>query len=70
MMDELRTVNLDASGRGDAIVWALNKSWTFTTQSLYRFITHGRVISRVDNEIWRCKVPLKIRVFLWQMYHG
>lgn len=39
-------------------------------KSLYRFITHGGVISRVDLCIWKCKLPQKIKVFLWQMYHG
>lgn len=49
----------------------LEKTGIFTTKSLYRFITHGGgVISKIDNSIWRCKLPLKIRVFLWQIYHG
>lgn len=69
-MNDLSQATLDSSGRGDKVSWTLQKSEIFTTKSLYRFITHGSVISKIDNSIWKCKLPLKIRVFLWQIYHG
>jgi hypothetical protein len=45
------------------------KSGQFTARSLYRFLSHGGggVIRRRMKEIWRAKLPLKIRIFLWQM---
>lgn len=48
----------------------LEKSGLYTTKLLYKFIAHRGVMSRVDGNISRCKIPLKVRIFLWQMYHG
>jgi hypothetical protein len=62
----LQEVTLDPTGR-DEVTWAFEKSKKFTTKSLYRFITHRGV--RLDNSknIWKTKLPLKIKVFLWQV---
>jgi hypothetical protein len=62
----LQGVTLDSTGR-DEVSWAFEKSKNFTTKSLYRFITHRGV--RLDNSknIWKTKLPLKIKVFLWKV---
>jgi hypothetical protein len=62
----LQGVSLDPMGR-DEVSWAFEKSKNFTTKSLYRFIIHRGV--RLDNSknIWKTKLPLKIKVFLWQV---
>jgi hypothetical protein len=33
-------------------------------------MTFGGVSSRIAKWIWKCKVPLKIRVFLWQIFQN
>jgi hypothetical protein len=65
---ELREHN--TSHGSDLVFWALDNSSRFTTKSLYRFRTDGGVKSPVYKKIWYCKVPLKIKVFLWQIYNG
>jgi hypothetical protein len=56
-------------GDRDTVTWALDNSKTFTTKSLYRFVTHrGVCIPKAEN-VWKSKLPLKIKVFLWQMKH-
>jgi hypothetical protein len=45
----------------------MDKSKSFTTKSLYRFISHGGVCVADSRSIWRTKLPLKIKVFLWQL---
>jgi len=51
----------------DKIEWALDKSKTFTTKSLYSFLTHRVVCVREGDSVWKAKVPLKIKFFLWQV---
>jgi hypothetical protein len=64
---ELREHNT-SQGR-DLVFWALDNSRRFTTKSLYRFRTDGGVKNPIYKK-WNCKVPLKIKVFLWQIYNG
>lgn len=53
----------------DVPVWALNNHGSFTTKSLYRFLSYGGVTNRNAEMIWSAKIPLKIKIFLWQMLH-
>lgn len=55
--------------KADIVGWGLQKSRKFTTKSLYRFITDRGVYSRMASFIWKSRVPLKIKFFLWQMYN-
>lgn len=54
----------------DVVSWGLEKNGLYTTRSLYRFLTNGGVISQAAKSTWECKLPMKIKVFLWQFYHG
>jgi hypothetical protein len=47
--------------------WGLGKSKIFTTKSLYRFITNRGVVIAEKESIWKTKLPLKIKIFLWQL---
>ena len=52
-----------------SIVWALESSKKFTTKSLYRFLTDCGVASRMARYIWKAKLSLKIKFFLWQIFN-
>jgi hypothetical protein len=65
---ELREHNT-SQGR-DLVFWALDNSRIFTTKSLYRFRTDCGANNPVYTKNWNCRVPLKIKVFLWQIYNG
>lgn len=39
------------------------------TSSLYQLMTHWGVKDQLCSRIWKCKVPLKVRVFMWQLFH-
>lgn len=56
--------------RFDSVHWALEKKKHFTTKSLYRFLTNRGFGNRVAGFVWRSKVPLKIKVFLWQILNN
>jgi hypothetical protein len=54
----------------DSVSWALEKKGYFSTRSLYRFLTDRGVTSKVAGYIWRCKIPQKIKFFLWQVFNN
>jgi hypothetical protein len=54
----------------DRISWGLTTSKRFSTNSLYKFLTSGGINSSTTKRIWKCRVPLKIRVFLWQVFQN
>lgn len=54
----------------DSVKWALDKSKSFTSKSLYRFLFGSGVSSRVAGFVWKSKLPLKIKFFLWQIFNN
>jgi hypothetical protein len=69
LYDELQHISLEV-GPVDKVVWALDKSKSFTTKSLYRFLSSRGMPSRVAWVIWKCKIPLKVKFFLWQVFNN
>ena len=51
----------------DKILWALENFKIFSTKSLYSFITNRGVMLKESDSIWSVRVPLKIKIFLWQV---
>jgi hypothetical protein len=49
------------------VVWGLTKNGKFSAKSLYRFLTSGGMPCRMAKKIWKCRLPLKIRIFIWQI---
>jgi hypothetical protein len=53
----------------DEIKWALEPSGGFSTSSIYMRLSQGAVVTHFK-DVWRMKVPPRIRVFLWQLIRG
>jgi hypothetical protein len=66
---ELEKITVDSDNR-DVVSWGLENKGIFTTKSLYRFLTDGGVPGRVAGYIWKCRIPLKIKFFLWQIFNN
>jgi len=64
----LQDVGLDGL-EDDEVNWVLEKSRNFSTKSLYTCLTHGGVKDKLTDMIWKCRIPLKVKVFLWQVFH-
>ena len=47
----------------DEIRWALEKSRIYSTRSLYKELTTGGVINTRMLLIWKCNIPLKVKIF-------
>jgi hypothetical protein len=51
----------------DVVFWALNKNGKFSTKSMYVFLEKS--ISGANYKwIWGAKLPLKIKIFMWQLF--
>ena len=66
IVNSLLDVNLH-EGR-DLFIWALHSSGSFSVKSLYIALINNGV--RVSQDIWRIKIPSKIKIFLWYLKEG
>jgi hypothetical protein len=66
LLDMLKDMSLGDSTQ-DELEWALDKSKNFTTKSLYRFLNHRGVIIANSKNMWKTKLPLKVKIFVWQL---
>jgi hypothetical protein len=65
-----RIFDLSPVSEGDDVVrWALEQSGEYSTGSMYSKLSRGGTVTHFK-EIWRTRVPPKIRVFLWQLIRG
>jgi transcription elongation factor Elf1 len=55
------------SQRPDSVRWILEKNGRFSTASLYRELFFPGVVNKWMMSIWRASLPLKIKIFLWQI---
>jgi hypothetical protein len=55
------------SPRPDSVKWILEKNGCFSTASLYRELFFPGVVNKWMMSIWRAGLPLKIKIFLWQI---
>jgi len=67
LQDLLNKVNLQAGS--DKVHWGLEQSGKYSVGSLYRFITFGGIRDQKMMNIWRCNIPLKVKIFIWMAAH-
>jgi hypothetical protein len=58
---------INLSQTPDTVKWNLEKSGLFSTALLYRELMFPRVVNKWMMCIWRAKLPLKVKIFLWQV---
>jgi hypothetical protein len=54
------------SSAKDKVVWHLEPSGIFSVQSLYAKLSQGATVAH-HKDVWSAKVPLKIKIFAWQL---
>jgi hypothetical protein len=52
----------------DNFVWKLTTSGLFTVKSMYADLMNGHTVF-LRKYIWKLKVPLKVKIFMWFLYH-
>jgi hypothetical protein len=50
-------------------VWDWNKNGLFSVKSVYKDISSAG-IDRSFKHLWKAKIPLKIKVWLWLIWHN
>ena len=46
----------------------LTTSGSFTFDSMYRALTHSEVPTDNNKKIWKSKIPLKVKIFVWYLH--
>jgi len=62
LLDKLNDVTL---GWRKIVIWKLERSGHFTTRSLYMWMSFRGMKNKRAEKIWRSKLPMKLKVFLW-----
>ena len=61
-------MNIDLSEEKDSFKWGLSKSGVFTVKSMYNYLINSGI--KVSQEIWKTKIPLKTKIFMWYVKRG
>ncbi|WVZ96532.1 hypothetical protein U9M48_042161 [Paspalum notatum var. saurae] len=64
-----KIANVQLSNGRDAFTWELHRHGHFSVRSMYHFLMDQGTPFR-SNFIWKLKIPLKIKIFLWYLHHG
>jgi hypothetical protein len=63
----MRLMDIQLTDRLDTFKWYLNRNGQFLVSSMYQAFLDTNVVPN-NSHLWKIKVPLKIRVFLWLLY--
>lgn len=58
-------VDFPLSSEVDSIAWRWNNGRKFSVHSGYNFLIFGGVIDRRISQLWKLKIPLRIKIFMW-----
>jgi hypothetical protein len=63
----LRLAHIHLRERADIFRWSLKHDGKFTTSSMYQALLDSDIVPH-NSYLWKIKIPLKIKVFLWLLY--
>jgi hypothetical protein len=52
--------------QADVFLWNLHQNIQYTVKSLYMVLISSGV-AHMNKQLWKLKVPLKIKIFMWYM---
>ena len=64
-----KIVNVQLTDQRDTFFWSLTQKGHFTVRSMYRTLI-GRLLAPRKNLIWKLRLPLKIKIFIWYLQKG
>jgi hypothetical protein len=62
-----RLMNVHLTNEPDKFKWHLTTTVSFLVKSMYADIMNGHTVF-LKKYLWKIKVPLKIRIFMWFLY--
>jgi hypothetical protein len=63
----LRLTNVHLRDRPDVFKWSLNLNGQFSIRSMYQAFLDINIVPH-NSYLWKLKIPLKIKVFLWLLF--
>jgi hypothetical protein len=65
--EEVRAIvhNLNLNEQPDQLVWKLNDSGVYTSQSLYAVVNFRGIKPVFIPSVWKLNIPPRVQVFLW-----
>jgi hypothetical protein len=63
-----RLMNIQLNDEPDRFKWHLTTTGLFTVKSMYADYMNGHTVF-LKKYLWKIKVPLKIRIFMWFVYN-
>ncbi|WVZ70175.1 hypothetical protein U9M48_018861 [Paspalum notatum var. saurae] len=60
--------NVSLTEGNDMFRWNLHSNGCFTVQSIYKHLINNN--TRVSQDVWRTRLPLKIKIFMWYIKRG
>jgi hypothetical protein len=61
-----RIIHVRLNEWDDVFIWNLHQNGQYTVRSLYLALINNGV-AHMNKQIWRLKVHLKIKIFMWYM---
>jgi hypothetical protein len=65
----LMVAHVHLTNQRDRFVWGLHQNGLFLVNSMYRASLSVQALP-YNNLIWKLKLPLKVKVFMWYLYKG
>ncbi|WVZ83505.1 hypothetical protein U9M48_030647, partial [Paspalum notatum var. saurae] len=62
-----KVANVNLSEENDTFKWRLHKNGIFSVQSMYNNLILDNNTIPVTCDLWKLKIPLKIKIFLWYL---
>jgi hypothetical protein len=61
--------NVQLRNQRDRFVWGLHQNGLFLVKSMYRALLGIQALP-YNTFIWKLKIPLKVKVFMWYLFKG
>jgi hypothetical protein len=61
--------NIQLTNQMDRFLWGLHQNGLFSVKLMYRALLGTQALP-FNTFIWKLKLPLKIKVFMWYLYEG
>jgi hypothetical protein len=61
--------NVQLRNQRDRFVWGLHQNGLFLVKSMYRALLGVQALP-YNTFIWKLKIPLKVKVFMWYLFKG
>nr|CAE05420.1 OSJNBa0035I04.8 [Oryza sativa Japonica Group]CAE05959.1 OSJNBb0088C09.18 [Oryza sativa Japonica Group]CAH66490.1 OSIGBa0076I14.11 [Oryza sativa] len=64
-----KVISIKLTEQNGTFLWEIQKNGCFSVNSMYKAIMYREVVPKKDM-IWKLRIPLKIKIFLWYLKNG